>query len=282
MIEHRLLRSEGERRYLLWPADTRPGPTLLFLAGTGGTADWAADESRLPEIAPREGFHLVVPEAQRPRPDEPARFIHNPPRWNDGSPAPTPELQTDVDDVGFLAAVISDLIQNGVADPARVCLAGFSNGAGMAFRFAAERSELLAAVAPIAGLWWPNARPTRPVPTLFCLGSADPLIPFRGGEVHLPWGNRLVRRPPAIQTLERWADAIGCSTHSILESDNGSVRDEVFPGPVEFRALFVEGLGHHWPGGKGQLNPRIAGPINDRLDLNPRLLAFCRRHPRPQ
>ena len=30
--------------------------------------------------------------------------------------------------------------------------------------------------------------------------------------------------------------------------------------------MTVDGLGHHWPGGKGRLNPRIAGPPSDRVN----------------
>jgi len=275
---HLLPRPEGERLHLTFTV-AAARPTLIFLAGTGGTAVWAAEESRLPAAAAAAGFNLVVPEAQRPRPSEPAKFITNPPRWNDGSPPPTPEMATDVDDVAYLVELIDHLIDNGVADPARVTLSGFSNGAGMAFRFAAERAERLAAVAPVAGLWWPAAaQPSRPVPTLYTLGRADPLIPLHGGDVHLPWSHRLVRRPAAMRSLEAWAAALGCDTRSVIESDRDGVQEERFPGPVEFRALLIDGHGHHWPGGRGGLNPRIGGPISAKLDLNARLFDFLSRH----
>jgi polyhydroxybutyrate depolymerase len=276
---HALSRPEGERRYLLFPAAARPGPAIVFLAGTGCTAEWAADETRLPEFALAAGFHLVLPEAQRPHPAEPARFLHNPPRWNDGSPAPTPPLKIDVDDASFLNALFDDLIALGLADAKNIFLTGFSNGAGMTFLFASECAERLAAIAPIAGLWFQLDKvPSRPLPTFYLLGDVDPLIPYRGGEVHLPWGNRLVHRPAAKATLEAWAAAIGCEPHSIVMKEADGIREEIFPNGVEFRAIFVEALGHHWPGGKGQLNPRIAGPLNATLNLNPLLLAFFRKH----
>lgn len=271
---------DGPRFYLHYAAANAGAPVLVFLAGTGSTADWAADETRLAEDAPAAGFHLIVPEALRPNPDEPAKFISNPPRWNDGSPAPLPELQTDADDVAFLDAVLDDLARRGVGG-GRVVLCGFSNGAGMAFRYAALRSDRLLALAPIAGLWQPpEPTPARPLPTLYLLGMADPLIPYRGGEVRLPWGNRIIRRPAALHTLEAWAAAIGCDTVPRLAHEAGGVREEVYTSAArtEFRSIIVEGLGHHWPGGRGQLNPRIAGPWNDRVNLNPLLFAFARRH----
>ena len=142
-----------------------------------------------------------------PDPDRPPKFMTNPPRWNDGSVPPTPELRSDADDVGFLTAVIDDVIARGPADPRRVYVAGFSNGAGMAFRLAAERADRVAALAAVAGYCWTDAWPVRPVPTLYLSGAADPIVPPRGGEVRLPWGNRLVRRPPVAATLEKWAAA---------------------------------------------------------------------------
>jgi polyhydroxybutyrate depolymerase len=276
----------NDRRYLLFRPDiaghlSAARPVVIFLPGTGGTAEWAADEARLPAFAAANGFLLAVPEALPPDPTRPPKFLTNPPRWNDGSRAPTPELQTDTDDSGFLAAVISDAIDRGPADPRRVYVAGFSNGAGMAFRLAAEHADRLAAVAPVAGYFAAAAQPSRPVPTLYLIGTADPLIPLRGGEVRLPWGNRLLRRPPVAATLERWAAAIGCDTHSQLESDVNGVRVEVFPPQgqhgAEFRVVTVAGLGHHWPGGKGQLNPRIGGPPSDRIDANQLIWDFFRR-----
>lgn len=270
----------GDRRYLLFrPPDVASPVVVVFLPGTGGTAEWTAGETKLPAFAAAAGFVLVVPEALRPRPDLPPKFLTNPPRWNDGSSAATAEFQTDADDVGFLSLVLADALARTGGDPRRVYLTGFSNGAGMAFRFAAERPERVAAVAPVAGhCWVPPTPAARPVPTLYIIGSRDPLLPYRGGAVEVPWGNKLLQRPPVVTTLERWAAVISCSPASVVDIDRDGVREEVFPGPVEFRAVTVDGLGHHWPGGAGQFNRRIGGPPSDRLDANRRIWDFFRRH----
>ncbi|CAN5297703.1 hypothetical protein BH11PLA2_BH11PLA2_40700 [soil metagenome] len=283
MEKYTLQTPDGERHYLVARPrhTTGPGPAVVFLHGTGGTAAWAAEEARLHEAAPAAGFTLVAPEAMRPDPTSVAKFLSNPPRWNDGSPAAVPELATDADDVGFLNAVLDDVVGKGFADPRRISLSGFSNGAGMAFRFAAHAADRLAAVAPIAGLWWNFGQtPSRPVPTMYLVGTHDPLIPLRGGTVRLPWGNKLLTRPPVMHSLESWAVALNCDPRSLIVRDNDGVREEVFPGATEFRVLTIAGLGHHWPGGQGQLNPRIAGPAAHAFELNPELFAFFRRHSR--
>ncbi len=144
----------------------------------------------------------------------------------------------------------------------------------MTFRFASERAHRVAAIAPVAGhLWLSTPKPSRPVPTLYLVGTRDLLIPLNGGDVRLPWTNRLVRRPPVTETLERWAAAIGCSPIPVNRAE-GTVRIDRYPGSVKFDAITVEGLGHHWPGGRGQLNPRLAGPPSDAVNATEMIWEF--------
>jgi len=270
-----------ERAYLFQRAaqsDLRP-PVLIFLHGTGGTAAWAAAETGLPSAARARGYSLVVPEGLPPNPEKPPRFLTNPPRWNDGSTRPGDSLHSDADDVEFLDRVLDDVQNRNLGE--RVFLCGFSNGAGMTFRYAAERAEKLAAIAPVAGHCWvecPNL--ARPLRTLYILGTADPLIPLRGGAVKSPWGGRLVQRPSVASTLEKWAAANRCDPVAKLLREEPGLREEMYPAidsNAEFRTLFFDGLGHHWPGGRGQLNPRIGGPFVPTLPANDAILSFFDR-----
>jgi polyhydroxybutyrate depolymerase len=56
----------------------------------------------------------------------------------------------------------------------------------------------------------------------------------------------------------------------------GTVRVERFPGPVPFETVIVEGLGHHWPGGGAQLNPRLAGPPSAAVNATEMIWEFFR------
>jgi polyhydroxybutyrate depolymerase len=275
-----LLSGERRREYLLFPSTQRGAPLVVFLHGTGATAAWADDETGWSHLAERAGFTLAVPEAVRPDPSSPSKFLTNPQRWNDGSPTVGAETPRP-DDVAFLAALIDDVQTRAGIDRARVFVTGFSNGAAMTFRVAAELSDRIAAVAPIAGYCWvPERRLARPVPTLFMIGSLDPLVPIRGGEVRSPWQHRYVRRPPVADGLERWARALGCATIPQSESEAEGVRIESYPGPVPFRVMTIEGLGHHWPGGQGRFNPRIAGPPSNRVNGTELVWDFFQQHGR--
>ncbi len=276
-----------DRRYLLVPAPADavgPVPLVVFLHGAGGTAAWADDETGWSRHAAHTGFALALPEGLPPDPGRPPKFLTNPQRWNDGSPGPTGEPAT-ADDVAFLAAVVADARTRTAVDPRRVYVTGFSNGAGMAFRAAAELADRVAAVAPVAGYCWVGEpKPTRPVPTLYIVGSADPLIPLRGGEVRSPWRHRLVRRPAVADTLERWAAAVGADVVPRAAGGGGGVRADEYParpGGAAVRAVVVDGLGHHWAGGKGQLVEAIGGKPSDRLDATSEVWDFFKTHSLP-
>jgi polyhydroxybutyrate depolymerase len=268
---------------------------VTFLHGKGATAAWADNETGWSQHAMKEGFALAVPQAQATNPLQPPKFLTNPPFWTDvaefrrdesdnlkeelqqeinseagllSSPnQPLSSSHSDRDDIAFLTAVIDDALSRTGTDPAKVFMVRFSNGAGMTFRYAAERADRVAAIAAIAGYCRVgNIKPVRPVSTLFAVGTVDPLVPLRGGDVRSPWLNRLVHRPPVIETMQRWAHAIDCQGIPVTQSDSGGVRMDIYPGPVLFQSVTIEGLGHHWPGGKGQLNHRIAGPPSDAVN----------------
>jgi polyhydroxybutyrate depolymerase len=258
------------RRYLLHipPAATsQPLPLVIMLHGTGGTAAWTRDETGWGHHADAHGFLAAFPEGLPTDPDRPPQFLRNPPHWRDG-------------DVEFLTAVLDDIPRHAPVDPRRVYLTGFSSGAVMAFRFAAERSERLAAIAPVAGpCRVPDPHPARAVPTLFIVGTADPLMPLAGGPITTPWGDVEFRAPVA-ETLADWARALGCPAEPNTGSVEGSVECWRFgPGRdgAELVAYIVPELGHHWPGGLGRLNPRVAGRPSHLLDATAVIWQFFQR-----
>lgn len=294
MLERISLVIENHVRHYWWWGQPRQRSLVLFLHGTGAAVPWADTETGWSSAAQRHGFAIALPEALPLNPRLPANFRDNPTRWRaeddpttpalistppgaTAKPAATPSvddpdpkvssLYPNVDDVAFLDAVIKDIQQRLNQQVTHVFLTGFSNGAAMVFRYAAARSERLTAVAPVAGYCRCSRQQqlNRPVTTLYMIGDADPLVPLRGGWVTSPWGNRLVQRPPVVDSLERWAALLGCSVISKVVEDNPEFRREVYPGPVPFHVVIVKGLGHHWPGGQGGWNSPLAGPHHARL-----------------
>jgi polyhydroxybutyrate depolymerase len=267
------------RRYLLHvpKGGAGPRPAVLMLHGAGGTGAWTRDETGWNATADREGFAVAYPDGVAPDPAHPPGFLANPQVWNAGA-GPGLALARGADDVGFLRAVLDDLPRRTPVDPRRVYVAGFSNGAAMAFRLAAELSERIAAVAPVAGYCPAVAPPARPVPTVYVVGADDPLVPLEGGEVRSPWGGHVERRPPVGETLARWAELLGLPPDPVAEAEEDGVTVVEYGPGVEFFGAVVAGLGHHWPGGRGRLNPRIAGRPSDRVRANELIWEFFQKH----
>lgn len=251
------------RARVVVPDGRGPWPLVLMLHGAGGHPEWALDETRWDKVGRRHGYLVLAPEATRPDPQSPARFYTNPPVWNDGSAFPPARNVRSVDDVKFLDSLLDEVARRWRVDGQRVFATGFSNGAGMTFRIGRELRHRFAAIAPIAG-HPPVAGPRPPLPTLFMIGTQDPLLPVGGGTVATPWAEA-VERPPVMESLARWAEGMGLPREPSQVLTAGPIHREIWPsGWME--AWFIEGLGHHWPGGKAGLNRRIAGPASNVVD----------------
>lgn len=279
-----LATDSGPRTSLLrHPAAATPGlrPLVMLLHGAGGTAELAMQNTGWASLADREGVLLAYPEGTRRQPGAPPMFRQNPQAWNDGS-GRGHTAQQGIDDVGFLDALLTRLVSEHGVDPARIYLAGFSNGGSMAFRAGAALAGRVAAIGPVAGHCWVTpVSLERPVPALMIFGAMDPLNPPGGGEVTTPWGSREYH-PPVLDAFDRWRALNGCRAEPVVR-DGGGVEEHAAAGceaGCEVRCLLVEDLGHHWPGGPRLLPPWIAGQASGRVNGSTALWEFFQRHPR--
>jgi len=275
---------ELDRRYVVHvPArydGIAPTPLVIILHGEGSTATNCMRETGWAIKSDLAGFLAAFPEAMTPDPTKPARYFGNPQTWNDGSGRFTRGLE-EVDDIGFIEAMLDDMRDQYNVDKRRVYVTGFSNGASMAFQLGVELSDRIAAIAPVAGyLWLKNPKLENPVSVLYIVGTADPLVPLKGGEVRLP-GGRVETRPPVTGSPAGWAKALGCPLEpKPLRTKEGVSAVVYGPGREGSEVVFytVEGLGHTWPGGKRLLPERIAGPTTDKLRANDVIWEFFHKH----
>lgn len=270
------------RRYVLYiPQAVGDGgcqmPVLLMLDGRGGTP-WTGMRTTLwNEKADREGFVVIYPEALRLEPDGPQHFLTNPQMWYAGSGGSDVE-RSEVDDVEFLRRVIEDAAGHVRIDPRRVFMSGFSNGAAMTYRFALACPELLAGIAPVAGHYRGSADAVlrSPVPMIGFFGQQDPLSPFDGGLVDLPWGRR-ESRPAALDSMRTWARLCGHREDACrcVEEDGVTRWFCGKPGArEEIRFVAIAGLGHVWPGGHRILPESLVGRGSDRVRANDEIWEF--------
>ena len=282
------LEVEGRRRrYVIFRPDEvvvsgRLMPLVIMLDGRGGTPWTAMKITQWNETAEREGFAVVYPEATRVDPAGPLHFLTNPQMWNAG-PGGSDTERPEVDDLAFLRAVVNDVIGRARIDRTRIYMTGFSNGAAMTYRYALNFPDTLAAIAPVAGhLRTRDRELVEPIPMISFFGRLDPLSPYDGGTVDLPWGVREVR-PAAVESVYLWAGLCGYAA--------GAGRRETEPGLSrlvygqagerdEVVFITVDDLGHVWPGGHRLLPEPLVGPTSDRIRANDAIWQFFSRHQR--
>lgn len=276
----RVLRVDGrERTYLLHlpPAATggAPRPLVLLLHGRLGNGAGMAKLTGFDALADREGIVVAYPDGVDRS-------------WADGRDG-TPADRKNVDDVTFLTALVAEIAAHARIDPARVYVAGMSNGGFMSERLACAAPRTFAAVGVVAATLGESlaarCKPAAAVPIAYVLGTRDPLVPYAGGV--LPHDRGSVLGGEA--TVERWRDWNGCTappTPLDLPSrtaDGTRVVERRWSGCRDGSAVLfyrVDGGGHAWPGGLPYLGEGLIGRTSQNLDASAALWAFFAEHRR--
>ncbi len=171
------------------------------------------------------------------------------------------------DDVGYVKALVAQLIRDWHADPDRVYLTGISNGGDMTFRLAVEVPGTFAAIAPVSGGFIgtrasseASFAPRSPVSIITFIGARDRFAAaFTEG-------------------IQTWQSRIRCPRASSQALNGGQVTRTISrcPDGSEVVAYRVEPMSHAWPGGAAVGLGDPNAPIN-ATDL---LWQFFADHPR--
>jgi len=261
-------------------------PLVLMLHGMGGTATNSINETGWSKKADEAMFIVVYPEATRPDAESPPSFRTNPQAWNDGS-GRFHAAEQQIDDVAFIEALIDHVVKDYAIEPKRIYVAGFSNGASMAFRVGAELPSAVAAIAPNAGAcWMEKLQLSHGVSLCYITGTADSLNPLEGGVPKLAIGGRDrggLKKPAVQQTIEKWVQALECDGKPERDTTTDGVRVRRYGkgrdgAEVDFTT--VEGLGHHWAGGVSSAPEFLVGKNTKHLNATDVVWEFFSSHPK--
>ena len=265
------------RSYLLHipPAPDRgqPLPVVIVLHGGGGNAEGMAQTSGFTVKADEERFIVIYPNGTGRLPN---RLL----TWNSGNCCGY-AYENNVDDVSFIRAVIGQVRQELNVDSRRIFVTGFSNGGMMSYRLACELSDIVAAVAPVAGaLNYEKCDPVRPVSVVAFHGTADEHVLYEGGEP-----TRRADRNPRVdrsvaEAMSYWVKRDQCANR-IRKERQGSVAIEDYAGcrnGTGVRLYTLEGQGHAWPG--GEVWARWADRPTTALKATDVMWEFFSSHPR--
>ena len=204
--------------------------------------------------------------------------------WNAGGRM-GPLAQSNVDDVAFVRALLDDLALCFSIDEQRIYATGISNGGMMCYRLAAELSERIAAIAPIAGtMAVSNLRPLRPVSVMHFHGTEDYVVPYAGPGRLTP---RNLQFDSVVKTVESWRQLNGCPYPPTIcrfanRALDGTTAMRIAYGPgledTEVILIRIEGGGHAWPGTRSPLN--LIGKCSRDISANDLMWEFFCRHPR--
>ena len=268
-------------------SEGRPLPLVLAFHGGGGNGSGFKAYAGLDALADREGFVVVYPDGS-------GRLGRRLLTWNAGGCCGYAASQ-NVNDVAFTLAVVRDVARNVSIDPARVYATGHSNGAMMAYRLAAEASERIAAIAPVAGaMQAPGFPPPRPVPVLHIHSVDDPRALYGGG-LGPPFPgtqSRVTHRAVEIE-LRRWIAHDRCPVEprtveqrtTPIRGGQAHTASLLVWGPcaagAEVQLWKRTGAGHGWPGGHIRLPESVMGPETATIDAALEVWRFVSRFRRP-
>jgi len=283
--EPRTIRVGGrDRSYLLYaPARRLAAPPLLVVFhGSMGSPGTIRVETGygFDRLADRDGFVLAYPQGHEGH-------------WNDcRKAADYPARRLGIDDVAFFDALVARLRRERNVDPARIFVAGSSNGGHFVYRLALERPDRIAGAAAFAAnLPTPDnmvcARHGPPPPIMIVNGTSDPLNPYEGGIVTLfGFGNRgtVLSARASAAAFARAGGAAG--PPAISRVAPASTRDRTWveraqwrgPGRSEVMLLTVHGGGHVVP--QPAYRPRrLLGRATTAIDGPEEAWTFFRRQP---
>lgn len=251
----------------------RPAPLLVALHGGGGSMDYMGrdDYYGLLSYAERTGQVLLLPNGvSRLRSGKLAT-------WNAGNCCGTAR-DAQVDDVGYIRAVVERVQGQLNIDARRIRATGMSNGAMMAYRLACELPGLFSAIAAVAGT--DNTRgctPAQPVSVLHIHARNDSHVLYEGGAGPDAVDRKLITDFRSVpDTVAGWVERNRCAPvpQRVLEKD-GAWCERYAPcaGGTQVQLCVTAAGGHSWPGGH---KPRGEAPTQ-ALDANEVMWDFFSR-----
>jgi polyhydroxybutyrate depolymerase len=254
---------------------TTPVPLVVGLHGGLGSADTFRRDTRFDELAEREGFILVFPEAVEGGAVALGGREVSERSWNAiGCCGSAP--RRGVDDIGFVTGLVERLAGELPLDRGRVYLAGSSNGAMLTAAIACRNPGFAAAYVVNAGATMdPGCAPRQAVNLLSIHGDADPNVPIDGGKGTAGLQPNMVY-PSLSAGLEPFVRGGRCGTPARVRDDASVTTDRwTCTEGTEVVSMVLHGAGHGWPGAP---ESALGQARATNVDATAEAWTFVRRH----
>lgn len=250
-------------------------PLIFVLHGGSGAGSGMElmTRARFNRIADREGAIVAYPDGVDRH-------------WNDGRDIPETTVRENVDDVGFIVALVEALARQHPLDRGRIFATGISNGGFMSMRLACDAATTFAAVAPVTATLseelGARCQPVQAVAVAIINGTDDPIVPWSGGPIRL-FGLARGEIWSAERTFGRWLELDACGERSADARIDRDAQDDtalvIHKGSacrngVQVWLYEIQGGGHAWPMGVPFANERLVGRTSQELDATEEIWKF--------
>jgi polyhydroxybutyrate depolymerase len=176
----------------------------------------------------------------------------------------------NIDDVGFITAMVGQISTTLRIDAARVYAAGISNGGIMTYALACN-SNMFAAIGPVAATQLDACVAPHPTSVIHIHGTADRLVPYNGGQ-----GASTVNGPSIPDVNAFWRKVDQCGPPDITTKAPVTTSTAACADHRGVDLITIEGGRHEWPGGTSFLE-RL-GPTHV-LNATQTIWQFFAAHP---
>lgn len=214
-------------------------PLMVDFHGHGGSGNNAQRRHGFDTLADRDDIVMVYPDG--------TIQASGGRGWATGSVRD----RGNIDDVAFVAELLTRLDADLCLDPTRRWAVGHSNGGGLVGILACETPQRFTAFAAVAGAFYGTKSPCNPgvaVKLLEIHGDDDRTVAYLGSTK-----SGLAVFPPIQEWLADWAARQGCSPMPTTEPTTGALEGEkqewACPEPAVLTHVRLPGGSHAWPDG---------------------------------
>lgn len=274
---HTLTHDGIERTYILHlPSsydENKPAPLVLSFHGGAGNAENQRRVSGFNELADKEGFIVVYPNGTGKLKDKILT-------WNGGTCCGY-AVTNQIDDVGFIRALIAELQSQYNIDPKRIYATGLSNGGIMSYRLACDAADIFAAIGPVAGTQnYIRCEPSEPVSVIHFHGTDDTHLPYGGGSGDDSIAGVVFKSVD--ETMDFWLTFNLCNPTPTTETFD-DIQHETYSGcanEIKVELYTILGGKHAWPGSDGPAGPAGDEPTQT-ISASEIMWEFFAAHPKP-
>lgn len=252
---------------------SRPYPVLFGFHGGFGSAGQFEKSTGFSPLADERGFIVVYGQGT-------AWGKLEAPVWNGGACCgQAVDSQKNVDDVGYVRAIVSQIATKYNIDKTRIYTTGMSNGGIFSYRLACEASDIFAGAAIVSGaIQIKTCAPSKQIPVLLIHGTSDERVPYSGGK-----GGGIVNAVflPVEKEFADWGVRNSCTgaikTTAVppLVQDGKTIDKLTFPSCAKTTELYrINGGIHEWPSGSPDASRLEKGEPSKALNASQTILNF--------